>query len=557
MIAGKAPLIISGFYLITTGITIAANLKLRVANSTIIHFLASESGSIFGVPSDRADEQLNTVNPRVLGSFTPSQVNYVGLDFIRQADDSTTDLVEFIDTNSLQETPVSIPLARTVDYRIVISTLDFDNNPGIAPIAKVTVDGTGNITAVEDARSMAFRLGSGGTVPNIGNSFGWPSGRKENTAGDTFVGGDKAITSFKGWMDSIMTRLWEVGGGEYWYSPTTYGNERLSRSGAAFVSSGEYFEWDGTNLHWKGLTWIFANSTGVFNDVANQTTSSAGLTDLADGECIYVDVDRTANRTGGSALNAVKAPLATLGTPVTPGSRYVLAWRHGANVFTRDQSYFIGSAFQIATVSAAGMVKLSATDSAPITPAHVATVDSQTFTARAAGLTRGYLFGPATPSVSDFMGGSGDITIGGGGDGADGHGGGNPVDFNVIIQTHRTQDEVIVQGGSDWNGSGVAALSVTNTNTALAYSNLIARFRGREFLGGLSDHVHIFLDGSIGFDNILNGTGPATPNPIVGAQIRSKIFFRDNGVVSPNKRDQLCVMWFDGSIAVISQGPTY
>jgi hypothetical protein len=226
MVAGQTPEIISGFNVISTGITVATNLKVHVAGGSVIHFLASISGSIFNVSVNRADEQLNSTNPRIIGSFTPSQVNYVGLDFVRLSDATTTDLVEFIDTESLQETPVDVPLARTVDYRIVITTLDFDNNPGIAPVAKVTVDGSGNITTIQDARNQQFRLGSGGTVPNIQNSFPWPAGRKENTvSGDPFVGGDKALASFKQWMDAVMTRLWEVGGGEYWYSPTEFGNE--------------------------------------------------------------------------------------------------------------------------------------------------------------------------------------------------------------------------------------------------------------------------------------------------------------------------------------------
>lgn len=402
MIAGRAPLITSGFYVITAGITVATNLKLRVADSTLIHFLASESGSIFHVPADRADEQLNTTNPRIIGGFTPSQVNYVGLDFVREADDTTADRVQFIDTNSLQETPVTVPLSRTTDYRIVISTLDFDNNPGIAPICKVTVDSAGNITAISDAREQAFRLGSGGTVPDITHSFPWPSGRSENTSGDVFVGGDKAISSFKGWMDSVMSRLWEVGGGEYWYSPTNNSNEHLSRTGAAFVSNGEYFEWDGTNLHWQGLVWVFANSTAVYNTIANQTSDSAGLTDLADGECIYVDVDRTSN----AALNAAKGTLTELGSPEMPGSRFVLAWRYGANIFTRDQSYYVGASLKLATFTTSGTSMLSADVLGVGGDPRVVAVDSLD-KGYASGLTRG---APGA-GVTD---GAGTLTIGGG-----------------------------------------------------------------------------------------------------------------------------------------------
>jgi len=557
IMAGRAPLIVSGFYVLTTGITAAQDLSVQVADGSLIHFMASESGSVFHAPSDREDEQLTSTNPRVLGSFTPSQVNYVGLDLVREVDDTTVDLVEFIDTQSLQETPVSVPLARTLDYRIVISTLDFDNNPGIAPICKVTCDAGGSITLVEDARAHFFRLGSGGTIPNIQNAFPWPYGRKENTTGDVFSGGDKGISSFKEWMDGVMTRLWEVGGGEYWYSPATYANERLARTGVAFVSTGENFEWDGSHLHWKGLVWIFANSTSTFNVVADQTTDESGLTDLADGECIYVDVDRTQDLSGGSSLNAAKGVLSDLGTPEVPGSRYVIAWRYGSDIFTRDQSYFVGSAFKNATIAAAGAVLLSSSSADSSSPTAVATVDADTFEAKAAGLSRGYRSPQLTPDPWDFIGGDGDIEIGGGADGADGTGGGNVVDFNVKIHTLRAQDETIIDGISAF-ASDAAVLSIRNINTGNSFATTLVKFAGRGFTGpSVDDHIRIYLDGAVGFESIPFASAPATPTPVAGANIRSKFFFRDNGVVTPNTKDQLCVMGHDGAVTVIWESNPY
>jgi hypothetical protein len=564
MIAGQAPLVINGFKLVTAGITLAANLQLAVAGSTVIHYLASESGSIFGISSSRANETLNTTNARVIGSFTPGQTNYIGLDFVRSADASTVDLVEFINPNTDEETPVQTPLARTIDYRISISTLDFENSPSIAPIAIVSVDSTGAITSVQDARYIAFRLGTGGTAPNIKNSFTWPSGRAENLSGDVFSGGDKALNSFKVWMDSIMTRLWEVGGGEYWYSPTEYGNEKLCRSGSPFVSNGEYMEWTGTNIHWKGLTWTFANSTAVLNSINDQTTDSPGLTDLADGQCIYVDVDRTVNRTGGTALNAVKGPLATLGSPTIPGSRYVLAWRFGSNIFTRDQSYFVGSSFKAATIAAAGTVKISASDALPISPVWVATVDSTSFIAKAAGISRGFMPGQSTPAhADDFIGSFGNITIGGGWDGADGSGGGNPVDFSVIIQTSREQDTIYLSGVGDFFSHGIANVAIVSpyVNNAQQSGTLLAQFAVGPISGLTTVHA-VYGDGSLGLVNIDDtnssaGGLPATPAPISGFEIRSKLFTRTNQLGSPNTRDQLCWITWDGTVYVLKESNPY
>src|SRR4051812_31402354 len=82
IIAGQVPLISNGFRLISTGITQAEQLQIQVAGSTLLHPLASESGSLFQVPANRANETLNATNTRVTGSFTPSQVNYIGIDLI-------------------------------------------------------------------------------------------------------------------------------------------------------------------------------------------------------------------------------------------------------------------------------------------------------------------------------------------------------------------------------------------------------------------------------------------------------------------------------------------
>ncbi len=533
MLAGKAPLITSGFYVLTTGVSIATNLKIRVAGGSLIHFLASESGSIFHVPENRTDEQLNSTNPRVLGSFTPSAVNYVGLDFIRQADDSTVDLVEFIDTQSLTETPVSIPLARTTDYRIVISTLDFDNNPGVAPICKVTLDFDGTITTIEDARPQMFRLGQGGTLPNAFSSFLWPDGRKESANSDAFTGGDKAINDLKNWMDAIMSRLWEVGGGEYWYSPTNYGNERLARTGAPFVSNGEYFEWDGSNLHWQGLVWIFANSTGVTNEVTDVTSDTPGLTDLVDGDCIYVDVDRTQSTT----VVAAKGALTDLGSPEIPGSRYVIAWCHDGEIYTRDQSYAVNSAFSLATVGAAGMVKLSATNSTTSYPAQVATVDDIDYFAYAGGLTRG----------GDFFGGAGDIQVGGW----------YAADHNVIIKTTETQYETLIQGENNWTLNATSALRV-HQNKAFTESSFYRILTLSGYDGNDLQEEDCFAFQAAGHMSwkIVENT-PAAPPATSTSPLVAHTYFRTNGESSPDTRDQFCIMWRDGTVDVIAESAAY
>lgn len=547
MIAGRSPLVVTGFTLVTSGISQAEDLQIKVAGAALIHFFASESGSIFQVPSDRANEVLTSTNARTSGGFTPSQVNYVGIDLRRSADTTTVDQVMFLDANTSTEDPKEVPLARTLDYRIVISTTDFSLTPGIAPLAKVTTGASNDIVLVEDAREMMFRLGSGGTDPDAANSYNWPAGRMEGSTGDVFVGGDKAINSQKAWMDAVMTRIWEVGGGEFWYAPTADRNVKMIRKGSQF-SNGEYFEWNGTHLHWKGLVFIFENSTAVFNEVEDQTSNSVGLTDLADGECIYVDLDRSTDRTvsGLNPLVAVKSTLSVLGQGTPPGSRWVLAWRYGADVFTRDQSYPINSSILVATVSSTGAVKLSASDPSAPTGPRVATVDIPTEMAIAGGLTRGDSGGPG----ADFFGGAGDIVIGG-----------YDQDHNIFVGTSRTQDTIQLTGIQRWTTSSNATVEVYNGDDMVAHpENLLAKFKGYN-AGAVRYETGLWIEsqGAVGHRNVI--ATPATPAPTVTNPIRSKVFFQTNGEtpgqLPPICRDQYCVMWFDGSITVISESAPY
>lgn len=384
MMSGSTPVVIQGFDTVTTNAIgqPASNLQINVANASVMHFLATESGTIFWVPSTRPIETLNVANTRLKGSFVANTKNYVGIDLVRSADSTTADLVQFLNPVSNLETSKSVPLARTLDYVIYVSTQDFSTTPNICPLAIVVTDTSNNVSSVTDARNMMFRLGNGGSNANPLNTYSWPGGRTELGTNADFSAADKKIASLKDWMNAIMTRLWEIGGGEHWYSSTGWHNVQLVRTGTSvFSSTGDYFEWTGTNLHWKSLRFIFSNSSGYYNDIQDQTTDSAGLTDLADGQCVYVDLDRTQNRVAGTnPLIAVKGTTATLGSPAIPGSRVIFAWRSGSNIYTRGNSYYVGAASTVATTTAVGAVKLHQASLTPAAPVALTDGDLNTAT---------------------------------------------------------------------------------------------------------------------------------------------------------------------------------
>jgi hypothetical protein len=363
MVAGSAALVLSGFQLDMNGAvgSPATSLTVLVADGLVLHRRASEAGTVFWVPGDRQAEQLGGSNPRLTGSFVPNRTNFVGLDLSRATVSVSSDLVMFANPDDVTtEIPKTIPTARVLDYRLVVSTAGFGGQPNVLPIAIVTTDSSNLVTEVQDARQLMFRLGSGGDAPSAVHSYPWPGTRAENTTGDVFSGGDKAIGALKPWMDAVMTRLWEIGGGERWYSAAADRNVAMFWTGTSF-SNGENFEWDGTNLHWKGLRFLFDNSTGALNDVADQTSDSPGLTDLADGECLYVDLDRSQDLTGGSALVAAKSALTTVGPGVQPGSRQIFAWRSGSEIYTKNSHLAVGGFVSPASTTSLGIVKLNQT----------------------------------------------------------------------------------------------------------------------------------------------------------------------------------------------------
>jgi hypothetical protein len=370
--AGEQALVVRGFTVSNAGASVpVASIQLNTADGILYNVNATESGTFLWVPTNRAIEFLDTINnPRIDGSFAPSQVNYVGLDFRRTADASTADLVQILDPDTLLEQPKTVPLGRTLDYRIVISTIPFSSTPNLVPIVKIKTDANNTIDSatdsVQDARNLMFRLGRGGDFPNQYESFSWANGRTEYDSSvsslstlDKFIGGDKGILSQKSWMDAVMTRIWEIGGGQNWYSGTADRNVRIVKTGTTFfVSSGDNYEWVGSNLHWQGIKVVFdsSNETGVYyNNITDQTTNAPTQTDLADGDCLYVDLNRKANAT----LVAAKAPLQMLGEPAVPGARFILAWRKGTQVFVRDSPYPVMTSFAPATDSTLGAVKLN------------------------------------------------------------------------------------------------------------------------------------------------------------------------------------------------------
>ena len=328
VLCGGTPQILQGFEIVAGTSLNPANLSMTVADATIIHPTASVAGALLVVDSDQVAEVLSPSNTRVLGGWTAGKTNFVGIDFVRTADVSTSDTVQFLDRLTGVETPSSLPLGLVLDYRIVISTLDFRLTPNIAPAAMVVLDGNGNITgSVIDCRNMMFSLANGGSVVDPNSKYEWPTVRT-----------DREISSLRDAVRAIETRLWELGGGEKWYSATADRNVILACVGPAMVPAGgpvtetRYFTYTGGTgaLAWKNLAVFFSNSTGTVNLIAD------GSVTLTDGDVAYVDLNRAVTDDPAVFLTVTVGEWAALGDGAVPGSRLVLAWRYsGTQVMYR------------------------------------------------------------------------------------------------------------------------------------------------------------------------------------------------------------------------------
>lgn len=528
ILAGGQPEVVREFSILETGAVgnDAEALVMRTAGGLLIHFNASTSGSLLQIPDDRVNEVLAPTNAKVTGSFTPNTTNYVGLDITRLVDDSTADTVMFLNPSIDQEMPKLVPLARTADYQIVISTIEFSATPGLCPVAKVVTDSANKVTDLIDARNILGRLGIGGSIPSSVSPYGWPGGRTEATAN----GGDRSIRSVKEWMDAVMTRMWEIGGGEYWFSLTADRNVRMTTAGSPFVSNGEYFEWDGTNLHWKGLGFVFDNSTGSTNTIADQITSFSGLTDLIDGECLYIDLDRTNDATG---LLAAKGQTQSLGGSARPGQRWVLAWRTGTEIHIRDQSYPVGSSFKLATTAAAGNSKVTYDTGDPVAtsfnPANEVSVTG--------GISR--LISEAGVLAA------GDLLIGLGA--AEG-------DENIVITTDGGAFATRIQGTNNYSTAQRASTEFYNAHNAdVNEADVITEFIAN--VDGV-DEVAISVE-SIGVLGMrISHVEPNTPVVGVNKTVAFKFWSRSVGT-TPTKVDQLLIKDRNGNSSVIWTSSPY
>lgn len=281
----------------------ASALQMIVENSSLFHGKSTQSGTFFQVASGVANQTINsTTNTAVQGSFTPSALNYIGIEFSRAVDNSTTAQVFLWNPTNKNEISKTVPLAETLNYKIVVTSSIWASN--VLPISIVETDSSNNVLSVEDRRPMLFRLGTGGpNTPNPFNVYPWDhdaEGRTENfwkstSAVSPFRGGDKQIETEKEWKDAVMSMILEMKGTTYWYSPNAGGSITKLRGDLALLQMTGTGKFTHAKLVPGQLNWdsdIYLNYIGSRLSYKILTNPASTDITLADGQVAYINLVR-------------------------------------------------------------------------------------------------------------------------------------------------------------------------------------------------------------------------------------------------------------------------
>lgn len=282
----------------------ASSLQLIVENSAILHGKSNVAGTFFQIDDGTPNETINsTTNTRVDGSFTPSALNYVGIEYNREIDNDTVSQLFFWNPTNKTEFNKNTPLAQTLDYQIVVSPTVWDSN--VMPLAIVETDSANAVISVEDRRPMLFRLGTAGDAsPDPFYEYPWDNhaeGRVENpfassSATSPFRGGDKQILHFKEWADAVMSQIKELKGTTYWYSFNQGGSILTLRGDIAntiLTGAGSVTHDSSTpgQLNWDEDFFLTFISSRLKYKIEANDTPSTDLT-LSDNEVAYINIVR-------------------------------------------------------------------------------------------------------------------------------------------------------------------------------------------------------------------------------------------------------------------------
>jgi len=288
LIGPSKPYILKGFDVIDPQNAIGTqSCSIRVADSVVL-YPGSTAGPFYHGLSEGNANALPLVP-----ELRKNAVNYVYLTF--STFNTSVDTRAFWDPDkdggNGGEFTQDVNTESVLKVEVNVSTGSFPANT--IPVAKVTV-GAVVITAIQDARDLMYRLGTGGISPDPNSTYNFrslPTSQYQRNEPPTimsnpsdpnpFQGADKNILSLKEWMDVVMTKLKELGGTTYWYQDaSTFSIASIFADAltTTYKSKGKYLHSSATA---GDLTWS--------EDILIKQTASPKDTIIRDGSIVMAN----------------------------------------------------------------------------------------------------------------------------------------------------------------------------------------------------------------------------------------------------------------------------
>lgn len=287
--------VVTGFRIFQDSTTLVDNptaspVYIKLAGSSVMHTSASGVPYHYVGASTLAAAQIDLV---------PNTVNYIEMELTVTT--GAPDTRAFWDPSANNgegaEFTQIVDTARNLTAVFTVNNIGFSGGTKL-PIAEITMTGS-VITSNKDRMNRFFALQEGQPA-DPSNEYPWTQGRAQPNADrildpNAYIGADKSITTFKEWMDAIMTEIKLMKGGSYWFSPGSSLIPGVNVSDLFFDTKGSVLTGTGKFQHSDStigmLTWtsdLYIKS--LYGKLALKI--NAGSVTLADEQVAYVQLVR-------------------------------------------------------------------------------------------------------------------------------------------------------------------------------------------------------------------------------------------------------------------------
>lgn len=192
---------------------VSSPVYIKLANSSVLHTESTGTPFYYVGASSISAAQIDLV---------PSATNYIEMELTLTTGSPDTRALWDPSANNGQgaEFTQIVDTANNLTATFTVNNIGFSGGNKL-PIAEIVMTGS-VISSNIDRRNLFFRLGIGQPENDL-YEYPWSQGRSEpnpdkNLDSNAYIGADKSISTFKEWMDAIMTEIKHLKGGTYWFS---------------------------------------------------------------------------------------------------------------------------------------------------------------------------------------------------------------------------------------------------------------------------------------------------------------------------------------------------